>query len=215
MVDAADQVGAVAHLGVFYPEAGEPQSRRKIDQEPGDIGGAEIDGKTERRPPGRCEGDRLAVARMQADRPISSAQQAWQFARGAEIDAGQQQGRCACDAVRVGTGVGERGGRDRNIDADHHRDRAAASRRSRRKSISGRTIGASERRSTSRVQSERGTTWHARTQRARGSSLGSDGRNGRRSMGSTRPLATRTLQVPQTPRPPQAPMMRTPLRRAE
>ena len=76
-----------------------------------------------------------------------------------------------------------------------------------------RTIGAKDRSATSIVQSPRATSWQARSHR------------GRRLVVScaaiiwpllwrTSPCVTSTEQVPQVPRPPQAPTMRTPLRRA-
>ena len=47
MIHAADDVGAPGHLRVLDAEAGDALAAFQVDQEPGDIGGAEIDGQAQ------------------------------------------------------------------------------------------------------------------------------------------------------------------------
>ena len=90
VIDAADDVGAPGNLRVFDAEAGDACPAREIDKKTRHIGGAEIDGKAERRPAGRRKPDRFAVADMRTHRPVRCAQQARKVAGGGKIDGGQR-----------------------------------------------------------------------------------------------------------------------------
>ncbi len=122
VIDAADHVGAPGDLRVLDAEARDAGAGRQIDEEAGDIGGAEIDGQTERRRTGgRREGDRLALAQMHARRPVGCAQQAGQLAGGGKVDRGNRHGRGADHAVGVALRIAQRRRRNRDVEADHHR----------------------------------------------------------------------------------------------
>ena len=73
MIHPADDVGAPRHLRVLDAEAGDARAALQIDQETGDIGGAEVDGKTERPAANGRKPDQLAFADMRAQRPVAAA----------------------------------------------------------------------------------------------------------------------------------------------
>ena len=90
VVHAADDVGAPGHLRVLDAEAGQALPARQIDQEAGDIGGAEIDRQPERAAAGRGDIDRLALAHAHPQRPFVVAQHRRQLPGGGEIDRGER-----------------------------------------------------------------------------------------------------------------------------
>src|SRR5450759_2136509 len=73
MIHPADNVGAPHHLWILDAETGDARAALQIDQETGDIGGAEVDGKAERLAARSRKSDQLTLADMRAQRPVAAA----------------------------------------------------------------------------------------------------------------------------------------------
>ena len=106
VIHAADDIGAPEDLRVLDAEAGQALPARQIEQEAGDVGGAEIDRQAQRAAAGRGEIDRFRPAQAHAQRPIIVAQDRWQLPGGGEVERGK--GKRARDPVGVGTHVRKR-----------------------------------------------------------------------------------------------------------
>ena len=89
VIHAADDIGAPEDLRVLDAEAGQALPARQIEQEAGDVGGAEIDRQAQRAAAGRGEVDRFRPAQAHAQRPIIVAQDRWQLPGGGEVDRGK------------------------------------------------------------------------------------------------------------------------------
>ena len=64
VVHAADDIGAPGYLRVLDTEADQARAACQIDQETGDIGGAEIDGEAERAVSDRRKSDQLLITNV-------------------------------------------------------------------------------------------------------------------------------------------------------
>ncbi len=121
VIHAADDVGAPGHLRVLDAEAGDARAALQVDQEAGDIGGAEVDGKAERAAARRRKPDQFALADMRAQRPVAAAQRSGQLPGRDQIDRGQRARQRADHAVEIRQIVGQRRFRHADVAAHHGR----------------------------------------------------------------------------------------------
>ena len=211
VVHAADDVGAPGHLRILDAEAGDARAAFEIDQEAGDIGGAEVDGEAERPAARRRKPDQLALAHVRAQRPIALRNAAGSCRAAARSTAGSGLAsaritRSRSDRLSASVACGtltswlDHG----RIEWQHFNG------------FAGVEFSPHHRRQRTRGNLDRAIGFRRDLAGAHpGGFLLPPARGVFSPASSISPSTTCTGQVPQVPRPPQAPMMRTPLRRAD